>query len=88
MDQIFMYVLAGVIAMVSKYVIALQRKHMFNPAAFAAFILGLLGSPLVSWWVGSLYMLPFVALLGFGILRKTRRFQMFFYVCFCISTFY
>jgi ferredoxin-NADP reductase len=78
MDQIFMYVLAGVIAMVSKYVIALQRKHMFNPAAFAAFILGLLGSPLVSWWVGSLYMLPFVALLGFGILRKTRRFQMFF----------
>jgi ferredoxin-NADP reductase len=77
-DQMFMYTLAAVISMASKYVLAFHRKHIFNPAAFAAFVLGLLGNPLVSWWIGSLVMLPFVTLLGIAVLRKTRRFQMFF----------
>ena len=77
-ESIIIYTLASIIAMASKYVIARRRKHIFNPAAFAAFVLGLLGSPMVTWWVGSLVMLPFVVVLGITILRKLRRFQMFF----------
>ncbi|MBP9718953.1 MAG: oxidoreductase [Candidatus Levybacteria bacterium] len=77
-DQIPFYIAAGFLSMGSKYILALHRKHIFNPAAFAAFILGLFGSPLVIWWIGSLVMLPFVTILGIAILRKTRRFRMFF----------
>lgn len=77
-SQLPTYLLAAVIAMGSKYLLSWHRKHIFNPAALSVFVLGLLGSPLVTWWVGSLMMLPAVAFLGFLLLRKLRRFQMFF----------
>lgn len=72
------YIFGGVLAMVSKYVLARHRKHMFNPAALSAVLLGLLGSPIVIWWVGSLVMLPVVVFGGFLIVRKIRRFTLLF----------
>lgn len=77
--DLWIYSGAAVFSMASKYIIAFYRKHLFNPAALTAVFLGLLGSPLVSWWVGSVVMLPVVSIVGILILRKIRRFFMFFY---------
>jgi glycine betaine catabolism B len=71
-------VLAGVLAMLSKYVLALHHKHVFNPAAFAPALLGILGSGAASWWIGTDTMLPFALIAGLLIVRKIRRFAMFF----------
>lgn len=71
-------VLAGFacIAMASKYILAYKRKHIFNPAAVAALIASVLGGGLATWWVGMPLLLPFVALIGFLIVRKLRRFDL------------
>lgn len=69
-------VAAGVIAIASKFVLAIHKKHIFNPAATGAFVMGLLGNGNASWWVGSDVLLPIVAVIGFLIVRKIRRFQM------------
>ena len=50
---------------------------MFNPSAFAAAVFGFTSAG-VSWWITDLYMLPVVSLVGLLILRKTRRFYIFF----------
>lgn len=70
--------LAGFIAMASKYFLAINKKHVFNPVAISLVILGLLGNGLGVWWVGSMALLIPVSILGFLVLRKLRRFQMFF----------
>ena len=70
-------VFASVWAMASKYLLASGGKHVFNPAALAAVMTGvLLGTP-ATWWVaGNLALMPVV--LGGGILlvRKLRRFDL------------
>jgi len=71
-------VLVGVIAMASKYLLAISKKHVFNPAAIALVIMALFGSGIGAWWIGSSVMLIPVAILGFLVLRKLRRFTMFF----------
>ena len=72
------FVLVGVLAMASKYILVIKKKHIFNPTAISIFIVGLFGSGVVSWWVGSSVMLIPVAILGFLILRKVSRFELFF----------
>lgn len=69
---------AGGIAMASKYILAINNKHIFNPAAIAAFIMGLLGNGDAIWWAGSDILLPFVLIIGLLIVRKIRRFRLFF----------
>ncbi len=69
--------LAG-IAMLSKYVLALKKRHLFNPAAVAAVVSGFIGLGSVTWWIGSATLLPATAILGFLIVRKLRRFHLFF----------
>lgn len=70
--------LASLIAMLSKYVLALNKKHIWNPAALSVFILGLSGSGNAIWWVGGKFLLPFTIILAILILRKIKRFEMFF----------
>ncbi len=64
---------AAMIATASKYILAIRKKHIFNPAAAAlvaiAFTLGFAAN----WWVGTAGMLPFVLIGGFLIVRKTQR---------------
>ena len=67
---------AGAIAMSSKYIFAIQKKHIFNPVALSLFILGFLGFGNAIWWAGSLNLLPFVFILGFLVVRKVRRFYL------------
>jgi ferredoxin-NADP reductase/Na+-translocating ferredoxin:NAD+ oxidoreductase RnfD subunit len=69
---------AAAISVASKYIFAIKEKHIFNPAAFGiaatALFLGMSGS----WWVGTLWMLPFVVIGGFLLARKIRHLDMVF----------
>jgi len=64
----------AVLAMASKYIVAIHRKHVFNPVALAAVIMAFVDHP-ASWWVGDLPMLPFVLLGGILVVYKLRRFD-------------
>ncbi len=75
--SIWVFVLAGAVAMVSKFVLAYKRKHILNPVIASAFILTLFGVADFTWWVGSAYMLPVVAIVGLLVIRKIRRFYLF-----------
>jgi ferredoxin-NADP reductase len=67
---------AGLTAMASKYVLTINRWHIFNPAALGAFISGVLWNHYASWWVGGKFMFPVILIGGFLILRKMQRFQL------------
>jgi ferredoxin-NADP reductase len=70
-------IFASVWATASKFVFAIGRKHIFNPAAFGAVLPAyLLGQP-ATWWVGgNLGLLPVVLLGGLLVVRKLRRFDL------------
>ncbi|HSH55815.1 MAG TPA: RnfABCDGE type electron transport complex subunit D, partial [Candidatus Limnocylindrales bacterium] len=76
MAEYSVLVVGAVLAIASKYIFALQNRHIFNPAAIALVVLGLLGSGEVFWWVGSKALLPVVLIAGLLIVRKTKRFHM------------
>ncbi|MHB8625056.1 MAG: FAD-dependent oxidoreductase [Aggregatilineales bacterium] len=67
---------ASILAMVSKYIVTINRKHVFNPVAFAVALTGLAINQTASWWLGNAWMLPFVLIGGLLMVRKTRRFDM------------
>jgi len=68
---------AAVIANASKYLLAINRKHIFNPAAAAAVLTVYIFQFGATWWVGSAVLLPFTLILGLLIVRKIRRVKMF-----------
>jgi ferredoxin-NADP reductase/Na+-translocating ferredoxin:NAD+ oxidoreductase RnfD subunit len=78
LQDVWVLFLAGVLAMASKYFLAVKKKHLFNPAALSVFILGLLGYGNVLWWVGSKELLIVVTIVGLLIVKKIRRFPLFF----------
>ena len=69
--------IAGVVASATKFLLAIRGRHVFNPAAAAAFIVGLvpplLGATFVTWWVGTSFMLPFALVAALAILFRTRK---------------
>lgn len=67
---------AGGLAIASKYMLAWNRKHIFNPAAIAVVLTSLGGGQSATWWVGTGMMLPFVLVGGLMLTRRIRRFQM------------
>jgi ferredoxin-NADP reductase len=71
-------IVAGILGMATKFILAYHRKHFFNPAAIAMVIVGWTGLAYSSWWVASEHMLPFTLLLGFLVTRKLRRFMLVF----------
>ena len=64
--------------MASKFLFAIYKKHIFNPVAIALVLVGLAGSGLAVWWIGSPIMILPTAIVGFLVLRKIRRFTLFF----------
>ncbi len=66
------------IAMLSKYTLAFKKKHLFNPAAITAVILGLLSIGDINWWVATPILNMVTLVVGLLIVRKLRRFPMFF----------
>jgi ferredoxin-NADP reductase len=67
---------AGLIAIGSKYVLAINRKHIFNPAALAVVTTFYLIGQGASWWVGNMYMQIPLIIGGILIVRKIRRWNM------------
>jgi ferredoxin-NADP reductase len=68
--------IAGVVAMASKYLLAIRGRHILNPAAAGAFAISFTGLTFGAWWPGNPWMLPFVVVLAFLILFRTRRLPM------------
>jgi ferredoxin-NADP reductase/Na+-transporting NADH:ubiquinone oxidoreductase subunit NqrB len=68
--------LAGVVAIASKYLLALRRQHAFNPAAMGALFSGLVFGSYASWWVGSIALLPLVLIGGLLLVRKVSRIRL------------
>lgn len=69
--------LTAVLAMASKYVLNIKGKHLFNPAAIGALLVGFGGLVFPTWWVGSAVLLPVIIVLGLLMVRKVRRFDLF-----------
>ena len=68
----------SVFAMASKYILAIKKKHIFNPAALAVVITAFAINQSASWWVGTAVLFPSVLVVGFLIVRKIRRSDLFF----------
>lgn len=77
-DYLFVF-FAAVLAIASKFMLAIANKHLFNPAAVAVVITAIFAGQTASWWVGTLPMLPVVVIGGLLIARKTQREDMIFY---------
>lgn len=67
---------AGFVAIVCKYKIVKNERHLVNPAAFGALAVGIVGLLHSRWWVGSDSMFIFVLVFGFLIVKKIHRFPM------------
>lgn len=63
-------------SMASKYLFVVGKKHIFNPAAVAVLLLAFTINQSANWWIGTRFMLPFVMVGGFLIVRKIRRFSL------------
>lgn len=68
---------ASVWSVASKYIFAIGKKHLFNPAAVAVVITAFAINESASWWVGTPSMLPFVIIGGILVIRKIRRTDLF-----------
>jgi ferredoxin-NADP reductase/Na+-translocating ferredoxin:NAD+ oxidoreductase RnfD subunit len=70
---------AAVWATASKYILAINKKHLFNPAAFAVALTALTINQSATWWIGgNLAMMAFVIVGGLLIVRKIRRGDLMF----------
>lgn len=58
------------IAMLSKYALAVRKKHIFNPAAISIVLASFLINQPASWWIGTLTMAPLLLIAGFLVVRK------------------
>lgn len=63
----------AVLTIASKYVIALHKKHLFNPVALGVYLTSFLGIGVASWWIGQSVMLPFVVVVAILVIRKVNR---------------
>ena len=68
---------AAVLAMGSKYFLAIDKKHIFNPTAIAVVITAFAFNEHASWWVGgNLPMMAVVIIGGLLVVRKIQRFDL------------
>lgn len=88
-DTLFI-MMASIVAVSSKFLVKFKKRHVFNPAAFGAFVLGVAGIPVASWWVANPIMIPITIFVSFIVLRKIRKFLMFsvFFIASYLSVFY
>ena len=79
---------ASGLAIASKYILTINKKHIFNPAAIAVVLTALGPRQSANWWIGTTAMLPYVLIGGILLIRKIRRVQMVvtFFVATLLST--
>lgn len=76
MPQLLALALVAVFSQASKYILAIRKRHVFNPAAIAAVVIGLVGLTYASWWAATPALLPITILGSLLVLHKTRRIAM------------
>ena len=65
---------AAIWATASKYIFAVSKKHLFNPAAFAVVLTAFTINQSATWWIGgNLPMMAFVIVGGLLVVRKIQR---------------
>lgn len=69
---------AGLIAMVSKYVVTWRSAHIFNPAAFGVLVVSLMGIGNGAWWIANTALFVPMLVAGYLVLLKLRCFELFF----------
>lgn len=69
-------ILACVLASASKYLLAWRGRHIFNPAAAGAFLAGLTGLNIATWWAATPAMLWLVVPGVLLVLFRTRKILM------------
>jgi ferredoxin-NADP reductase/Na+-transporting NADH:ubiquinone oxidoreductase subunit NqrB len=79
----FLLAVSG-LAIASKYLLTIRRKHIFNPAAIGVVLTALGPRQSATWWVGTATLLPFVLAGGMVITRKVGREKMVY--SFFVST--
>ena len=67
---------ASILAMASKYIVAIKGRHLFNPIAFAVALTYFTTNQSASWWVGDGTLLPLVLIGSLLIVLKIGRFDM------------
>lgn len=65
--------LVAVIAMASKYILAPNGRHIFNPAAIAIVIASVSGLAYAGWWIATPGMLPATAIVASLLLYRTKK---------------
>jgi glycine betaine catabolism B len=60
LSNLFFLTITPFIAMASKYLIVINKQHIFNPAAAAIAVTAVLFHSGASWWIGSLPMSAFI----------------------------
>ncbi|HVC35992.1 MAG TPA: RnfABCDGE type electron transport complex subunit D [Candidatus Dormibacteraeota bacterium] len=73
LSGVWLLIIAALLSMASKYLLAVNKKHIFNPAAIAVVITAIVTGQTASWWVGTPKLLPFVILGGLLLTRKIHR---------------
>ena len=72
--QWYIYVLAGIIAILSKHFIKFKQKHIFNPAIFGVLLVSIFFGAAHTWLVSSSLLL--VLIFGVFIIWRLRRFDL------------
>ncbi len=75
-ERITFLLAAAGLAMASKYILTINKKHIFNPAAIAVALTALGPRQSADWWIGTSVMLPYVLAGGVLLVRKIRRGRM------------
>lgn len=77
LEEYLWLICASIFAIGSKYLLVYKKRHILNPAAFAAFILGVFGIGISGWWVAAPAVAPLTLLVSLLVVRKIRREKMF-----------
>lgn len=81
--------LASAASIASKFILAINRKHIFNPAALGVVVSAYVLDAPATWWVGgTAWLFPITLVGGLLILRKLQRFEMvlvYFGAALCIA---
>lgn len=75
-ENFFFLTIVGIVAVLSKYLLAIRKRHIFNPAGFAVLFAGMFMTQGASWWIGNSLMQPFIVIGGLLVAYKVRRMRL------------
>lgn len=73
-QQWYIPLVAGIIAILSKHLIKINQRHIFNPAVFGLFIVILVFNATIEWWISQILWL--VIILGIFMMYKMKNYYL------------